>query len=142
MSISTDEKAAALAGVPLFAGISQESMSRLVEVAGEMEFPAGQFIVSQGQVGSGLYVVTSGAARVIRGSTEIARLGPGEFFGELSVIDQRPRMASVEAVADTRLLAIASWDLLHLLETDPALALNLIHGLCARLRAAGEHHRH
>ncbi len=142
MPVSTDEKAVALARVPLFEGISEESMARLADVAGEVEFPAGQFIVRQGQVGSGLYVILSGAARVVRGSSEIARLGPGEFVGELSVIDQEPRVASVEAVEDTRVLAVASWDLLGLLERDPALSLNLIRGLARRLRGAAEHHRH
>ena len=142
MPVSTQDKAAALARVPLFEGISEESMTRLTEVAGEVEFPAGHYIVRQGQLGSGLYVVLEGSIRVVRGSTEIARLGPGEFIGELSVIDQLPRMASAEAVEDTRCLAVASWDLLKLLETDPALALNLIRGLASRLRQAGEHHRH
>jgi CRP/FNR family transcriptional regulator, cyclic AMP receptor protein len=142
MPISTDQKAAALARVPLFAGISEDSMARLSEAAGEVHYSAGQFIVRQGQVGSGLYVVMSGLARVVRGSTEIARLAEGEFFGELSVIDQEPRMASVEAIEDTSLLAVASWDLLQLLEQDRALALNLIRGLARRLRSAGEHHHH
>lgn len=142
MPVTTQEKAAALARVPLFEGIEDESMARLAEVAGEVEFPAGQFIVRQGQVGSGLYVVLKGSVRILRGSTEIARLGPGEFLGELAVIDQEPRMASAEAVEDTRLLAVASWDLLQLLESDSALALNLIRGLARRLRAAAEHHRH
>ncbi len=117
-------------------------MARLAEATGELAFPAGEFIVRQGQIGNGLYIIVSGSARVIRGSAEIARLGEGEFFGELSVIDQRPRMASVEAAEDCRLLAVASWDLLRLLEHDPALSLNLIRGLVARLRAAGEHHHH
>jgi CRP-like cAMP-binding protein len=142
MPVSAQEKAAALTRVPLFAGISDESMARLAEVAGEVDFPAGQFIVRQGQVGSGLYVILSGSIRVVRGSTEIARLGVGEFFGELSVVDQQPRMASVEAIEDTRCLALASWDLLRLLQDDHALSLNLIRGLSGRLRAAGEHHHH
>jgi len=142
MSISNQDKAAALAAVPLFAGISDDSMAQLAEVAGEVEFPAGQFIVRQGQVGSGLYVIIDGQARVVRGSTEIASLGPTEFFGELSVIDQEPRMASVEAVRDTRLLAVASWDLLRLMESDTALAQNLIRELARRIRSAGEHHHH
>ena len=142
MPISTTEKAAALARVPLFTGISEASMARLAEVAGEVEFAAGQFIVVQGQVGSGLYVVLEGSIRVLRGSDELAVLGPGEFFGELSVIDQLPRMASAEAIEDTRCLAVASWDMLHLVETDSALALNLIRGLASRIRQAGEQHRH
>jgi CRP-like cAMP-binding protein len=139
--VTAHQKAAALAGVPLFAGISDESMKRLAEVAGEVEFPAGAYIVRQGQIGTGLYVIVTGRARVIRGSDELAELGEGEFFGELAVIDQQPRMASVQAETDVTCLALASWDLLSLLENDPALSLNLIKGLTERLRAAGEHHR-
>lgn len=142
MPITTEDKAAALAGVPLFKGISEHSLERLSAVAGEVGFPAGQFIVRQGQVGTGLYVILSGAARVVSGSHDLARLGPGDFFGELSVIDQRPRAASVQAVEQTTCLALASWDLLRLLQSDSALALNLIQGLAARLRAADEQLRH
>lgn len=142
MPITTDEKADVLARLPLFAGISTDSLSRLAAVAGEQDFAAGDFIVRQGQIGTGLYVVLDGDASVVRGSTEIGRLARGDFFGELAVIDQQPRLASVRATAPTRCLAIASWDLLKLLEEDSALSLNLIRGLVARLRAASEHHRH
>jgi CRP/FNR family cyclic AMP-dependent transcriptional regulator len=140
--ITADQRATALGRVPLFAGISDDSMQRLAEVAGEQDFPAGSFIVRQGQVGTGLYVIIVGKARVVRGSEELAQLGPGEFFGELAVIDQQPRMASVQAEIDTSCLALASWDLLALLERDPALSLNLIKALAERLRAAGERHHH
>ena len=142
MPISTDEKAAALARVPLFAGISDESMARLASVAGVLEFEDGQFIVRQGQVGTGLYVILRGAVRVIRGSTELARLAETDFFGELAVIDQQPRLASVQAHGDVVCLALASWDLLQLVESDSALALNLIRGLTRRIRATDEQHRH
>jgi CRP/FNR family cyclic AMP-dependent transcriptional regulator len=142
MPLTTDEKAAALAGVPLFAGISAASMGRLAAVAGEQDFSAGQFIVRQGQVGSGLYAILSGSVKVLRGADELARLGPGEFFGELAVIDQQPRNASVQAAEPTACLALASWDLLALLESDPQLALNMIKTLVARVRSAGEQHRH
>jgi len=142
MSLTTHAKAAALAGVPLFAGISEDSMERLAAVAGEQAFGAGQFIVRQGQVGTGLYVILSGSVKVLRGADELAHLRAGEFFGELSVIDQQPRNASVQAAEPTQVLALASWDLLGLLESDPQLALNMIKGLVARVRSAGEQHRH
>jgi CRP-like cAMP-binding protein len=138
VSHTTEAKAAALARVPLFAGISPESMERLVAVSGEQEFAPGQFIVRQGQIGTGVYVILSGSVRVLRGSDELARLGPGDFFGELSVIDQKPRYASVEAVEPTEVLALASWDLLALLENDPHLGLNMIKGLVARIRQIDE----
>lgn len=136
MALSTQDKAAALAGVPLFSGISAELMERLAAVTGEQEFATGQFIVRQGQVGTGLYVILSGSVKVLRGSDELVRLGKGEFFGELSVIDQKPRNASIEAAEPTEVLALASWDLLALLETDPQLSLNMIKGLVARVRLA------
>jgi len=142
MPLKPAEVTSALARVPLFEGISEESMERLAAVTGELEFEAGQFIVLQGQVGTGLYVILDGSARVVRGSEELARLDPTDFFGELSVIDQMPRNASVQAIGPTRCLALASWDLLDLLESDPKLALNLIHGLTARVRAQGELHHH
>ena len=136
------QKATWLARVPLFAGISDDSMQRVAEVAGEQDFAAGSFIVRQGQVGTGLYVILAGRARVVRGSDELAVLGEGDFFGELAVIDQQPRMASVQAETDATCLALASWDMLTLLERDPALSLNLIRALAERLRAAGERHHH
>lgn len=142
MPLTTTDIASALARVPLFQGISEESMERLVAVTGELRFDSGHYIVLQGQVGTGLYVVVDGAARVLRGTEEIASLGPGEFFGELSVIDQMPRVASVQAVEPTSCLAVASWDLLDLIETDPKFALNMIKGLVTRLREQGFQHRH
>lgn len=142
MPLKTEDKASALASVPLFQGISDESMARLATVTGEQDFEAGQFIVLQGQVGTGLYVILEGSARVVRGSEELAQLVPNDFFGELSVIDQMPRNASVQAVGPTRCLALASWDLLDLLESDPQLSLNMIKGLATRIREQGEQHRH
>jgi CRP/FNR family transcriptional regulator len=140
--ITASQKATWLARVPLFAGISDESMERLAEVAGELEFARGSFIVRQGQVGTGLYVMLEGTASVIRGTDELATLTEGDFFGELAVVDQQPRSASVRAETEVRCLALASWDLLALLERDPALSLNLIKALAERLRSAGERHHH
>lgn len=141
--LSTEQKANLLSDVPLFARISAESMNRLADVTGEQEFAAGQFIVRQGQVGTGLYVIVDGSVSVVRGADDkLATLNAGDFFGELSVIDQQPRNASVQAAQPTTVLAVASWDLLALLESDPALSLNLIKGLVARVRAAGDQHHH
>lgn len=142
MPLQTEDKASVLASLPLFDGISDESMARLAAVTDEQDFAPGQFIVLQGQIGAGLYVILEGSARVVRGSEELARLGPTDFFGELSVIDQMPRSASVQSIEPTRCLALASWDLLDLLESDPKLALNMIKGLATRIREQGEQHRH
>ena len=104
--------------------------------------PAGHAIVQQGQVGNGLYVVVSGAVRIAAGDADLARLGPGEFFGELAVIDQQPRTATAMAEEGTVCLALASWDLIALLERDSDLAMNLLRELAGRLRRADAQLRH
>jgi CRP/FNR family transcriptional regulator len=143
MSLTVDARRELLARVELFRGCTPESLRMLAEVTGEIDYPADHFIVSQGQIGNGLYIVVSGQARVVRGSETIAELGPGDFFGELAVIDQLPRMASVVAETPTTCLALASWDLLRILEREPRLALNLLHEVSLRLRAAaGDRHQH
>jgi CRP-like cAMP-binding protein len=142
LATTTEDTVARLRDVPLFAGCPDASLRRLAEVTAEVTFPAGRLIVNQGQIGNGLYIVVSGSASVVHGSDVLLQLGPGEFFGELSVIDQQPRSASVVAATDTVCLALASWDLLALLEQDSRLALNLIQVLASRLRACGEQLRH
>jgi CRP/FNR family transcriptional regulator, cyclic AMP receptor protein len=140
--LTTTEKRRWLEQVPLLRGATTEVLDGLAEASGESDFSPGQPIVLQGQVGNGLYIVVAGTARIIRGDTELARLGPGDFFGELSVIDQQPRTASAYAVEPTTCLTLASWDLLAMLERDPRLALNLLKELSARLRRTDEQLRH
>lgn len=142
MSLTTQQKRAQLEQVPLFRDCDPEVLERLAEATAEFAFAADAPIVQQGQVGNGLYVIVSGGARIVAGSDELARLGPGDFFGELSVIDQRPRAATAYALGETVCLALASWDLVALLERDPALAMNLLRELASRLRAADAQLRH
>jgi CRP/FNR family transcriptional regulator, cyclic AMP receptor protein len=142
MALTTEEKTAWLARVELFEGCSPAALRQIAERSGEIEFPAGRHIVTQGMIGNGLYIIVAGLARVVKGDETVALLGPGEFFGELSVIDQLPRTASVVAEEDTTCLGLASWDLIAEIERDPQLALNLLRGLASRLRAVREQHRH
>jgi CRP-like cAMP-binding protein len=142
MPMSVDEKVDALHRVPLFAEVDPEPLRGLGERATEVEFPPNHYIVVQGQVGSGMFLILSGSVRVLRGSDEIARLGAGEVFGEMSVIDQQPRMASVVTHEPTVCLALAAWDLLEVIQRDPDLALALLRTLAARFRAATGRHHH
>ena len=142
MPLSTQEKRVWLEKVPLFRGCAPDVVERLADATAEFDFAADQAIVQQGQVGNGLYIVVEGGARIVAGSDELARMGPGEFFGELSVIDQRPRAASAFAIGSTTCLALASWDLVAVLENDSQLAMNLLQELAGRLRAADVQLRH
>jgi CRP-like cAMP-binding protein len=142
MPLTTQEKRTWLEKVPLFRGCSSEVIERLADATAEFAFIADQPIVQQGQVGNGLYIVVAGGARIVAGSDELARIQPGDFFGELSVIDQQPRAASAFAIGPTVCLALASWDLMAVLEQDPHLAMNLLAELAGRLRNADAQLRH
>lgn len=142
MSLTAEEKRAQLEQVPLFRDCSAEVLDQLASATAEFEFRADAPIVQQGQVGNGLYIIVTGGARIVAGSEELARFGPGDFFGELSVIDQRPRTATAYAIGPTVCLALASWDLVAVLEREPRLAMNLLQELASRLRAADAHLRH
>jgi CRP-like cAMP-binding protein len=135
MALTDDERQAWLREVPLFRGSAEPSLAALAARSPEVAFRAGQAIVQQGQIGNGLFVIVAGTARVTTGDTELAQLGPGEVIGELSVIDQEPRVATVTAVEPVTCLALASWDLLAIVDSDPQLARNLLAELARRLRA-------
>lgn len=136
MSLSRQEKITWLQKVPLLRSCTAEVVEQMADATGELEFAAGQAIVQQGQVGNGLYIVVSGGVRIVAGKEQLALLGPGDFFGELSVIDQQPRNATAYADGPTACVALASWDLIALLERDPGLAMNLLRELAGRLRRA------
>ena len=142
MTMIVAERAALLSRVTLFAGLPEASLQALAELAGEVEFGDGDAIVLQGQVGTGLFVIVAGAARVVRGGEELDRLGPGDYLGELAVIDRMPRMASVFAVGPMTCLALASWDLFRRVDGDPELVHSLLRGLALRVRHLSEHHSH
>ena len=142
MALSKQEKARLLAGVDLFAALGPRALGSIAAMATEVEFPAGRYIARQGEVGSGIFVIVRGGARVVRGDEEIALFGPGDFFGELSVVDRAPRVASVVAAEPTACLAIAAWDFLALLENNPKLMKTVLLEVAGRLRATTEQIRH
>ncbi|MDQ7858823.1 MAG: cyclic nucleotide-binding domain-containing protein [Armatimonadota bacterium] len=142
MSMTRKEKLALLRGVELFSGVTARALGVIANAAVDVSYPAGQYIVRQGQVGTGFYVVASGRVRVVRGGRVLERLGPGGFFGELSVIDQAPRAAHVIAEDPTTCLALASWDFARLMERHPKIALAVLRAVARRLRAATDHARH
>jgi CRP-like cAMP-binding protein len=99
-------------------------------------------IARQGEIGTGFFVIVTGAARVVRDGVSIATIGPGDFFGELSVLDGRPRTAQVVAEGPTTCLALASWDFEAVLLDQPGVTLAILRGLASRLRDLTEADRH
>jgi CRP-like cAMP-binding protein len=142
MPMTRTKKRELLRKVGLFAGMTERSLATIAAKALDLNFAAGQYIVRQGQVGTGFYLITHGRAKVVRGGQVLNVLGPGDFFGELSVLDQLPRMAHVIAEEPTSTLALASWDFEKLLEKNPKITLSLLREVARRLREATESHRH
>jgi len=142
VTLTLDRRSELLAACPLFRGIDPSGLERLAQVATAVDFPAGHVIARQGEIGTGFFVVVEGAVRVVRDGVVLAHLGPGEFFGELSVLDRMPRNATVSAEAATTCLALASWDFERVLLDQPALTLTILRGVATRLREVTESSRH
>ena len=142
MTLTHDRKAELLTAAPLFAGVDADGLVALADRVIEVDYPRGAVIARQGDVGTGFFVVASGSVEVVRDGAVIARLGPGEFFGELSVLDGLPRTAQVIASEPTTCLALASWEFEGVVRENPSVALSVMRGLASRLRELTEAGRH
>jgi CRP/FNR family cyclic AMP-dependent transcriptional regulator len=142
MTLTRDRKTELLSAARLFDGVDAEGMDRIAAVAVQVDFAADHVIARQGEIGTGFFVIVSGGARVVRHGETIAVIGPGDFFGELSVLDGRPRIAQVIANGPTSCLALASWDFEAVLLEEPRVTLAILRGLASRLRDLSEAHRH
>ena len=134
MTLTQDRRTALIGGCPLFRGLDDTGLGALAGAAVEVDFPADRVIARQGEIGTGFFVIVEGMVRVSRDGAVLARLGPGEFFGELSVLDGGPRIAQVAAEEPTRCLALASWDFERVLRDQPGVALSVLRVVAGRLR--------
>ena len=141
MPLSPDRRAALLGACRLFGGLDAAHLAAVADAAIEVDFPAERVIARQGEIGTGFFVVVDGLVRVVRDGETVAHLGPGEFFGELSVLDGAPRTAQVVAERPTSCLALASWDFERVLREQPGVALSVLKVVVGRLRDATSDHR-
>jgi CRP-like cAMP-binding protein len=128
-----------LENVPLFQKLELRQLKHIANQFADRDFEAGQEIVKQGQGGIGLFIVVSGHAQAIRERVDGARVvvnefGPGDFFGEMSLLDDGPRTASVVATEATRCLVLVAWDFHSFLKNDPAAAILVLQSMAQRFR--------
>jgi CRP/FNR family transcriptional regulator, cyclic AMP receptor protein len=142
MPLGASHREAIISGCPLFRGLDAEGTAAMAAVATEVEFRPDHAIARQGEIGSGMFIIVEGRVRVVRDGEVVSRLGPGEFFGELSVLDGAPRNATVTADIPTTCLAVATWDAERVMREEPGVALALLRVLAGRLRAAVADHRY
>jgi CRP/FNR family cyclic AMP-dependent transcriptional regulator len=125
---------ALLSKVPLFEGLSKKELRSVAKELQEETFNSGQDIVTAGKPGGRFYLIVDGQAKVIKGDRARSTLGPGDYFGEISIIDKGPRSATVRADSYVRALSIASWNFLSVLEENFSIARKIMETLCARVR--------
>jgi len=130
--------AAFLARVPLFANCTAAEIEAIEGVAQEHLYEPGQIIVTQGTPGQAFYTVLSGRVEILRDDKSLGAFGPGDFFGEMSLLDQAPRSATIRALEMTKCLMLSSWDFKAVLERHPSIAIKLLEVLSRRLRVADE----
>ena len=128
------EKLDLLGQVRLFRDLSKKDLTRVLETAKETLHREGDSIITEGRGGVGFHLITEGKAKVLRAGRTVATLGPGEFFGEMALVDDAPRSASVIAETDLSTVVISKWEFRPLLKTHPELAWKMIEHLVARVR--------
>jgi CRP-like cAMP-binding protein len=127
-----------LTRVPIFANCTDEEISAIAGVAQESGFQPGQIIVTQGTPGQAFYLILAGRVEILRDGQSLGAFGQGDFFGEMSLLDQAPRSATIKALEYTNCLMLSSWDFKGLLEQYPSIAIKLLEVLSRRLRVADE----
>jgi CRP/FNR family cyclic AMP-dependent transcriptional regulator len=142
VTLTRDRTTELLSKTHLFAGVDAEGLNRIADRIRELDVPADRVIARQGEIGTGFFVIAEGMVRVIRDGETLAELGPGDFFGELSVLDGKPRNAMVVSTEPTVCLALASWDFEAVVAEQPSVALAILRELAGRLRESTDAHRH
>ena len=135
-----EDVAAVLGGVPMFRHLGARQHARLAQLFCRRTYRTGEVLVRQGDTSLSFYVVLSGRVRIVRHAAgelgvDIVEEGAGSFFGEMGVIDDLPRAATVMALEQTECALLAKWDLQRELGSDPGIALALISVLNARIRS-------
>ena len=124
-----------LRSVPLFAAFSEKQLRRIADAGKQVEFPEGKVVAREDQSGEGFHVILEGRVSVNVHGEERATLGPGQFFGEMSLIDGKPRSATVTVIEPTKTFSITSWEF-HPLLDDADFTKGLLAELAARIRAS------
>jgi CRP-like cAMP-binding protein len=120
--------------VPLFSELDRKTLKRVAEAMSERTFNAGETIAKEGETGVGFFVIEDGRARVTILGKDVAELGPGDHVGEMALIAESPRMATVTAETDVRCYGMTSWEFRRLAEGNAALAWNLLESTMKRVR--------
>lgn len=132
--MARDEKLDLLHRIPLFSSFGRRGLERLGSLADEVDVPAERCLMAQGDRGTEMFVIMSGSVRVERDGHRLNTLGPGDFFGEIALLDGGPRTATVTAEEPTRLLVLTHREFHAMMEEFPEVAAEVLNSLAHRIR--------
>ena len=133
MRVSKDSKVAAIARVPLFSRLSKGELARIAQLADEVDLPEGKRLTKEGARGSEFFVLLEGSAEVEREGQRIATMRGGDFFGEIALVTDVPRTATVTTSTPVHALVITDRDFRSLLRDSPAIQGKVLEAIASRL---------
>ncbi len=131
---SPPDVAAMLGRAPILAALTERQLRSLAKTAKVIAYPANSRIVQQGEPGIGLYLILNGDAEVRQGDRLLAKLGPGQFFGEMSLLDEQPRSASVVTLGPSECAVLSRWEFWGFAKSEPEVLQGLLREMARRLR--------
>ena len=131
---SRSEQVNLLSGVELFAGLTKKEAGKVLQFMRDINYGAGKVMVEEGDNGGRFFLITSGTAVVSRRGRRVRKLGPGDSFGDIALIDGGPRSATVTAETPVSTLSLAIWNFKAALLENPTITYKLLLVLCKRLR--------
>jgi CRP-like cAMP-binding protein len=121
----------------LLAGLSDRALKRLAHYAMVRDLPKDSPVVRQGEKGIGFYVILDGHVQVRKGAKTVARLGPGDFFGELALFEERPRSADVVTTEPTTVVVLSRWEFWGFASDKPEVLRTILQEMARRLEETG-----
>jgi CRP/FNR family cyclic AMP-dependent transcriptional regulator len=130
---SQDTKIQALKRAPLFAGLSRKELAQLARVSEDVEVEPGKALVKEGETGQEFFVIVDGNVKVTRKRRRVAKRGPGDFVGEIALLEDTPRTATVTTETRVRLFVLTRKDFRHLLDENPGVERKVLRALARRV---------
>jgi CRP/FNR family cyclic AMP-dependent transcriptional regulator len=128
-----DDKVQALRRAPLFEGLSKKELTQLARVSEDLEIPEGATLTKEGEIGHEFFVILEGETQVKRKGRSLGTRGAGDFIGEIALLEQVPRTATVTAKSSLRVFVLTSKDFHHLLEENPNVERKVLRALAKRV---------
>ena len=135
MRLGKNSKAAAISRVPLFARCTKGQLTRIAQLADELDLPTGKTLTKEGAPGREFFVILEGCAEVRRNGRVIASMRGGDFFGEIALVTDVPRTATVKTTSAVRVLVLPSREFRQLLRTSPDIQGKVLQAVAERLGA-------